>query len=159
MTITPAFGDILPSTYSAESTTVGGGQNKNMLGVFNPLASGVIAYIRRIWLLESSGLISNNVAFQVRRSSAQSGGTLLTAAKHHTGDPDATLIASSGPASIVDTGLIYSDLLQGNTGRVVLEMLSDIREPIVLLAGEGIYFQEVTASISLFIVGCMWTEE
>jgi hypothetical protein len=82
------------------------GNGKSMLGLFNGSGSGRILRVKRIWVLnnQTTGVTGVLTTWELRRSSAQSGGTTYAPVKHDTASENmpAQVVAASG-ATVTET--------------------------------------------------------
>ena len=95
----------MAQTYTASAIGATFANNKSMLGIFNGSGSGRIVRVYRVWVLnnQTAGVTGVLTTWTLRRSSAQSGGTAITATKHDTSSenmPAQVLIATGGTATL-----------------------------------------------------------
>lgn len=158
----------MAATYTICSPGVTFGNGKSMLAVFNGSGSGVILRVYRAWQLnnQTAGVTGVITTMALRRSTAQSGGTAVSATKHDTTSanlPAQVLIASGG--TITDSAdpdfMRYmwsndepaaSSLTSDETETIpVLANVYDATgdsnlEPIVLREGEGMHMKHLGTS-------------
>lgn len=150
----------MAATYTLAGIGVTFGNGKHMLSLFNGVGSGKILRVYRAWMLnnQTSAVTGVLTTMALRRTSAQSGGTAITATKHDTTSAaiPAQVLSAAG-ATVTNTGdvqlrtwvwsndepsassatsdelecLIPLNLVWDSTGSTDLE-------PIVLREGEGV---------------------
>lgn len=76
----------MAATFTAIQAGVTFASGKHMLSLFNGSGSGVVLRLYRIWVLnnQTAGVTGVLTTFELRRSTAQSGGTTVTPIKHDT---------------------------------------------------------------------------
>lgn len=163
MSYTPSTGLTQPATYVAETATITGAANTVLLSLFNPSSGGVTVRVRRIIVLMTAPqLARGGVLFEIRRCTAHSGGTLLTATRYLTSDPLANCGPRQLPTSVSDQALHHSELLQSTDERLVCDILGQTggeNEPLILQGGQGVYIKEITSDTSSYRLSISWTEE
>jgi hypothetical protein len=96
----------MAQTYTASVVGATFGNGKSMLGLFNGSGSGRILRVKRIWVLnnQTSSVTGVLTTWELRRSSAQSGGTSQTPVKHDTSSEaiPAQVLTATG-ATITET--------------------------------------------------------
>lgn len=95
----------MAQTYTAAAIGATFASNKSMLGIFNGAGSGRVARVYRVWVLNNQTAAVTGVltTWTLRRSSAQTGGTAITATKHDTASesmPAQVLIATGGTVTL-----------------------------------------------------------
>lgn len=100
----------MAATFRAVQTGITFAATKHMLSLFNGSGSGVILRVYRIWCLnnQTSGVTGVFTTFEVRRSTAQSGGTSVTPIKMDTSSsslPGTVLCAHGGTVTAASTDL------------------------------------------------------
>ncbi len=151
--------------------------NTNFYTFFNPSGSGRTAVVKRLVIRNNADALATYSAFNLRRITAASGGTLITAAdlpKKHTGTANAvTEVRWCGAAcgtAITATyaGTTDSDLLQvngpGAVGQVIgqREISFGDNEKLVLQPGEGVglYIDVLAGDVDQYVkVLIEWDEE
>ncbi|MBI4092418.1 MAG: hypothetical protein HY420_00670 [Candidatus Kerfeldbacteria bacterium] len=141
--------------WASSRVEVAAALNTNFFTFFNPSASGKTAVVKRIAIRNNADGAATYSAFNLRRVTAASGGTLITASdlpKKHTGTANAVTEvrwcgATCGTAiSATYAGTTDSDLLQvngpGAVGQIIgqREIAFSDNEKLVLQPGEGIGF-------------------
>lgn len=101
---------VAPATYlvTADAVALAGG--KHHLSILNPLASGKVFKLHKLFLTNLQLAAATGVAlrFEFRRATAVTGGTALTAQKADTASPDlpaGTALATG--ATVVNAGLLF----------------------------------------------------
>jgi hypothetical protein len=162
MPFVPQEGPTQPSTYVAETATISGAATTTLLSLFNPANSGVIVRVRRIMLLNATPAgTRTDMLFEIRRMTAHSAGTLLTATRFYTADP----VSACGPrslATVTDAALHHSEILQSTEVRLVMDILGSTggeNEPFICQPGQGVHLKQITSDGSSFRVNIVWTEE
>lgn len=152
-------------TYSAEGA-LAGANNKDMLCIFNPVASGKVLRIYEVWAaVPSSSGTTVVIPFEMRQTSALTGGTVLTPKKWDTADAASIADVRSAPTGLVDSGLWYTWLEQINTAQGSTKAhWNDIHggeplKPITLRPGEGLFLKQIATNTSTFRMGALFTEE
>ena len=158
----------MAQTYTASAIGATFANAKHMLGIFNGSGSGRVIRIYRVWVLNNQTTAVTGVltTFALRRTSAQTGGTAITAVKHDSNSenmPAQAVIAtgatitltadnplrawawsndepsvSSGTSDEFET-LIPLNCVWDSTGDNTIE-------PIVLREGQGITVQHTGSS-------------
>lgn len=95
----------MAQTYTASAIGATFASNKSMLGIFNGSGSGRIVRVYRIWTLnnQTTGVTGVLTNWTLRPTTAQSGGTAITALKHDTNSeniPAQVLIATGGTVTL-----------------------------------------------------------
>jgi hypothetical protein len=97
----------MAQTYTVGVVGATFGNGKSMLGLFNGSGSSRILRVKRIWVLnnQTSGVTGVLTTFELRRTSAQSGGTSQTPVKHDTTSEaiPAQVLSATGP-TVTETG-------------------------------------------------------
>jgi hypothetical protein len=146
----------------------------NYVTFFNPSGSGKTAIIRRIGIRVDAQAAALYIPMQLRRLSAASGGTQITAAnipKKHTGTANSVVeirrtgvtatysgTADSRMLAIQTPGAVASSI-SGDTG--YKEILFNNKEYLILQPGEGVGFYQDAAGDADFRVKVLfeWDEE
>jgi len=106
-----------PPTFSSTVTSVAPGNNKSMLAIFNPVASGKIIRIKDLKIInvQTTAVTGVFLSIEQRRITGFSGGTLISAASNDTLDVSSGVVRSasnvSGEGGLVKRVLISSDEL------------------------------------------------
>ncbi len=131
----------------------------NYATFFNPVGSGKVAVIKRVSIRVDAVAAAVYIPMQLRRISAASAGTQITAAnipKKHTGTANSIVEIRRTGVTATYSGTTDSKLLaiqtpgalpsvtSGNTGYKEIEFTN--KEPLVLQAGEGVGFYHDTAA-------------
>lgn len=153
------------SSYMAEGSTANA-NGKNMIGLFNPSGSGKVIRVWSIWFRCKSNTGNNVLAgYEIRRSSAQSGGTSVAKAKLDTADPISPMDVVDGSTAITvtDVELIQTWVIQTNTAQTPnsyeIAFGGELKS-LILRPNEGIYIKMVTSNnTSAMNIGFAWTEE
>ena len=151
--------------------------NTTLFSFFNPVGSGKTAVVNRLVIRGDATTTSAYTSLQWRRTTAASGGTLITASdlpKKHTSTADSImemrwcLQACSSAITVTYVGTAESRLLSvtgaGAVGQTIgdREIVFGDNEKIVLQPGEGIalYNDVLTSSAALAVkVGIEWGEQ
>ncbi len=167
-------GEYIWSSGKVASTTV---VNTTLYSFFNPVGSGKNAVIKRLAIRANATTTAAYTSFQFRRTTAASGGTLITASdlpKKHTGTANSImemrwcLQACSSVVSATYAGTADARLLSvtgaGAVGQTVghAEIIFGANEKIVLQPGEGIglYNDVLTSSAAETVkITIEWDEE
>lgn len=156
-------------TFVAE-VEIGGGNNKNLLSLFNPAASGKVLRVLRTWVICPS-VTGNQVILTVelRHSTEVTTGTTVTPAPLDSIDEgNASGVVRQEPTGITDHATLplwWSWITQINTG---IGNQGDERgahpddaagKPITLREGHGLYMKQRLNNNSDLRIGVMWTED
>lgn len=99
----------MAQTYVAAFVGVTFGNNKSMAGIFNGSGSGRVLRVKRVYVLNNQTTPVTGVLtmFEVRRSTAQSGGTSVTPTKHDTASENmpAQVLTAHG-ATVTSSGVL-----------------------------------------------------
>lgn len=95
----------MAQTYTASAIGATFASNKSMIGIFNGSGSGRIVRVYRVWVLnnQTSAVTGVLTTWTLRRSSAQTGGTAITAVKHDSNSesmPAQVAIATGGTVTL-----------------------------------------------------------
>lgn len=154
------------ATYVAE-TALAGANNKDMISILNPSASGKIVKIREVWAaVPNSSGTTVIIPFEMRRASAITTGTTVTAGKFDNNDSDSVAVVRTAPTGITDVSLLYTWIEQINSAQgstnahshIVQDAYISETRPIVLRETEGLYLKQVANNTSTFRMGILWTE-
>ena len=158
------------STYVAEAA-LAGANNKDMLSLMNPSGSGVVIRVYEVWAtVPSSSGTTVIIPFEIRRATAVTTGTTLTAVPLDTTNPATQAVVRQAPTGISDatpvllwTWLQQINTAQGSTDAMTHEIANfsgnSRCQPLTLREGEGIYIRQIATNTSTFRMGVLWTEE
>lgn len=127
----------MAQTYTASAIGASFANNKSMLGIFNGVGSGRIIRVYRVWTLnnQTAGVTGVLTTWALRRTSAQSGGTAITAVKHDSTSenmPAQALIATGGTVTLT-ADLAYRAWVWSNDEPSVSSGTSDEFETLIPL--------------------------
>ena len=155
------FTTALPSYY-ALADAVAFAANKHHLSILNGAGSGKVVAIKKLFHINLSLAAITGVAvrFDVKRTTAQSGGTAITPVSMDSANPALSGISvSTGAASVTESSLLFpvatqnDELTAANTAvanylmqglNLVLE--STEMQEIRLRAGEGLTVKQITST-------------
>lgn len=158
------------ATYVVE-VALAGANNKNMISIFNPAASGKIIKLREVWaVVPSSTGATVIIPFELRHATAITTGTTVTPKPLDSVDPAASAVVRQAPTGITDatdpkwwTWLEQINTAQGSTDAMVQQIsdgssTSELRS-ITLHEGEGCYLRQIASNTSTFRMGMFFTEQ
>lgn len=124
----------MAATWTAIQVGVTFASSKHMLSLFNGSGSGVVLRLYRLWVLNNQTAAVTGVltTWELRRSTAQSGGTAVTAIKHDTASaamPGAVLIAH-GASPTTSAADLFRKWMWSNDEPAVSAAVSDELECI-----------------------------
>jgi hypothetical protein len=150
----------MAQTYRAVATGVTFASNKSMLSVFNGSGSGRVLRVKRIWQLNNQTASVTGVltTMEVRRISASSGGTSITAVKHDSSSEaiPAQVLIAAGPTDTLTGDAPLMRYMWSNDEPAAASLSNDEAEcipafglvfdatgdtdlePLVLRTGEGV---------------------
>lgn len=156
------------ATYSAEAA-LAGANDKDMLAIFNPAASGKVISVYEVWAtVPSPSGTTVLVPFEIHKTSALTGGTDVTKQKWDSADAAAVAVVKHTPTGLTDAGVWYTFVEQTNTAQGSTQAQTETihdglktsgLKPIVLREGEGLYLREIAKNTNTFRMGVLWTEE
>lgn len=128
----------MTATYRASAIGTAYAANKSLLTVFNGSGSGQIIRIKRIWHLnnQTSAVTGVLTSLEVRRISASSGGTAITAVKHDTSSSNipAQVLISTGATDTLTGDLAYMRYMYSNDEPAASSLTNDETECVPILA-------------------------
>jgi hypothetical protein len=157
-------------TYVTE-VALAGANNKDMLSMMNPSGSGVVIRVYEVWAtVPSSSGATVIVPFEIRRATAVTTGSTLTAVPLDTTNASAQAVIRQAPTGISDASaaLFWTFVEQINTAQASTDAMThstgDLSgnaqaQPITLREGEGIYLRQIASNTSTFRMGVLWTED
>lgn len=155
------FSAALPSYYAVADAVAFAG-NKHHLSILNGAGSGKVVAIKKLFHINLSLTTVTGVAvrFDVKRTTAQSGGTAITPVSMDSANPALSgITVATGAASVTESSLLFpvttqnDELTAANTAvanylmqglNLVLE--STEMQEIRLRAGEGLTVKQITSS-------------
>jgi hypothetical protein len=151
-------------TYVAEAA-VAGANNKVMLAMLNPAASGKLVKLWSFWyLVPASSGATVIIPYELRRISALSAGTAVTPGKFDSADEDSSATIKSNAPTVTDVKLVLTRIHQISAAHksqgyeIPLQMGSEAK-PLLLREGEGVCLKQIANNTSTFRVGILYTEE
>lgn len=157
-------------TYVAE-VALAGANNKDMLSLMNPSGSGVVVRVYEVWAtVPASSGATVIIPFEIRRATAVTTGSTLTAVPLDSTNPTAGAVLRQAPTGISDASpaLLWTWVEQINTAQGSTDAMTHETanfsgnartQPITLREGEGIYLRQIASNTSTFRMGVLWTEE
>lgn len=128
----------MTATYRASAIGTAYAANKSLLTIYNGSGSGQIVRIKRIWHLNNQTTSVTGVltSLEVRRISASSGGTSITAVKHDTSSTSvpAQVLITTGATDTLTSDLAYMRYMYSNDEPGASSLTNDETETIPTLA-------------------------
>lgn len=151
-------------TYVIEAA-MAGANNKALIGLLNPAASGKIIKVWAIWVLvPSSSGATVVIPIELRKISALSAGTSVTPLAYDSTDSASVATAAADAPTNTDVALWYTRIYQVNSAQYSQgywdpTSFSPQMKPITLNAGSGLLLKQVAGNTSTFRAGMAYTEQ
>jgi hypothetical protein len=128
----------MAQTYTVGVVGATFGNGKCMFGVFNGSGSGRIVRVKRVWVLnnQTSGVTGVLTTWELRRTSAQSGGTAQTAVKHDSNSEaiPAQILFATGPTATDTSDAALRRWMWSNDEPAAAALTNDETECIIPLS-------------------------